>query len=131
MPPNANISEDENELLHPELQLLGGEHTREKDVNVLKELLEVLYLLVVKDKGGEKEGGKRAVKESGGYLVVRELHLVEEDEGVRGACEKVVDVLLVGEAEAEREKGELVDKERVKEVDAEEDDGDEKIVEVF
>lgn len=95
MPPNANISEEEMDLLLPELQLLGDDHPWEKSTGILTELLDVLYFIVVK--GGEE--GKKAVKEAGGYLVIRELHLTVEEEGVRGACERVVDVLLAGEAE--------------------------------
>ena len=142
MPSNASISDEESDLLLPELQLLGDEHTRETDPTILMELLEVLYLVAVKgDRNGkddEKGVGKNAIKDAGGYLVVRELHVVEEDEGVRTACERVVDVLLKGEMEKMeerregREKGGNEEMRRVTELGGGEDeDEDEKVVEIF
>ena len=142
MPSNASISDKESDLLLPELQLLGDEHTRETDPTILMELLEVLYLIVVKGdrdgKNDEKGVGKNAIKDAGGYLVVRELHVVEEDEGVRTACERVVDVLLKGEMEKMeerrkgREKGGNEEMGRVTELGGGEDeDEDEKVIEVF
>ena len=142
MPSNASISEEESDLLLPELQLLGDEHTRETDPTILMELLEVLYLIVVKanrdGKDDEKGAGKNAIKDAGGYLVVRELHVVEEDEGVRTACERVVDVLLKGEMEEmeetkeRRKTQENEETGRVTELgEGEDEDEDEKIVEVF
>ena len=137
MPPNANISDEEMDLLPSELQLLGNEHSREKDVSILMELLEVLYLVIVK--GGDE--GKKEVKDAGGYLIVRELHLAEGDEGVRAGCERVVDVLLVGELEKMHEGGEggedTKKEDRIKEVqqqqqeEEKEEEEEEKIVEVF
>jgi hypothetical protein len=41
------------------------------------------------------------MREGGVYIVVRELHLGWEDEGVRGACERLVEVLM-GDEEGER-----------------------------
>ena len=142
MPSNASISDEESDLLLPELQLLGDEHTRETDPTILMELLEVLYLIVVKGdrdgKNDEKGVGKNAIKDAGGYLVVRELHVVEEDEGVRTACERVVDVLLKGEMEKMeerregREKGGNEGMGRVTEFgEGKDEDEDEKVIEVF
>lgn len=75
----------------PELQLLERDHRREPDLGILKTLIETLYVLV--GKGGKEV--RLAMKEAGAYLVVRELHLEIEDDGVRAACEKVVDVLMI------------------------------------
>ncbi len=44
-------------------------------------------------KGGREV--RMGIKEAGAYLVVRELHLEIEDEGVRAVCERVVDVLMI------------------------------------
>ena len=79
----------------PEIcQYLGNEHVQEKDMQILKTHLETLFLLSTR--GGRD--GARLVKESGTYPVVRELHLDVEDEGVRRACERLVDVLMGDEA---------------------------------
>lgn len=76
--------------LLPELQLLGNDHHREPDVGILKTLVETLYIIL--GKGGKEV--RMEMKEVGAYLVVRELHLDIEDEGVRDACERIVDVLM-------------------------------------
>lgn len=78
-----------------ELQYLGPEQVRETDVRVLGEAVESLYLLV----GRGEEVGKKGVKEGGAYAVLRELHLVVEDDGVRGCVERVVDVLMTEEGD--------------------------------
>lgn len=111
-PHTDSISEAETEALLPELQYLGAEQVREKDVRVLAALLESLYLLVVK-------GGRRAVADAGAYVVVRECHVEVEDEGVREVCERLVQVLMQEEEEGEGGKedvqGERTEKEKKEE----------------
>ena len=115
----------------PELQYLGAEQVRESNVEILKGLLEAIYLLVTR---GDVEGarvekkreGKRLVKEAGTYFVIRELHLGVEDEGVREGCERLVDVLMGEEVEG----GESKVENSVAVKDVEEDD-EEKIIEIF
>ena len=75
-------------------QYLGNEHVQEKDVQILKTHVETLFLLSTR--GGLD--GTRLVKESGTYPLIRELHLDVEDEGVRRACERLVDVLMGDDA---------------------------------
>jgi hypothetical protein len=108
--------------LLPELQYLGSEQVREKDMGVMKGLLETLYLLVVRGdrQGGGKEG-RKVVGEGGTYLVVRELHREVEDEGVREGCERLVDVLMAVEDVEGEGRG-------VEEV---EEDEESKVVEIF
>jgi hypothetical protein len=77
--------------LLPELQFLGNDHRREPDVGILKTLVETIYVLL--GKGGKEV--RMGIKEAGAYLVVRELHLEIEDEGLRAVCERVVDVLMI------------------------------------
>ena len=109
------------------------DQVREKNVEILKQLLEALYLLVVRgDRQGEEEGrveaGKAPVKSAGTYLVIRELHKDVEDEVIRENCERLVDVLMAiddqeeltgriekvggageGEAEAEDEEDKILE----------------------
>ena len=94
-------------MLPEECQFLtsGEDDKEEKDVEIVKLLLETLYLVTAR---GGKEGAD-VVREHGGYVVVRECHLRWEEEAVRGACERIVDVLMVGEEEeAEAVKGGFV-----------------------
>ena len=88
------LSEEEMDSLPEVCQYLGNEHVQEKDVQILKIQLETLFLLSTR--GGVD--GTRLVKESGTYPVIRELHLDVEDEGVRRACERLVDVLMGDDA---------------------------------
>lgn len=83
--------------LLPELQFLGKDHHRESDLGILKTLVETVY--IIPGRGGKEV--RREMKEMGAYLVMRELHLDIEDEGVRMACEKVVDVLMIEEEDGE------------------------------
>ena len=85
------------EQLPEECQYLDGSHMQERDVEILKTHLETLFLLSTR--GGSV--GRGLVKEAGTYPVIRELHLHVEDEGVRGACERLVDVLMGEEAGVE------------------------------
>ena len=80
-----------------ELQFLGPEQKRESDLNIIRNHLETLFLLVTK--GGEK--GKEIVKEAGAYVIIRELHLEVEDEGAREVCERIVQVLMGDEGDCE------------------------------
>jgi len=120
--PDPPFTEAETDQLLPELQYLGSEQVREKDVGVMKGLLETLYLLVVR--GDRQRGGKegrKVVGEGGTYLVVRELHREVEDEGVREGCERLVDVLMaVEDVEGEGRGDEEV-----------EEDEESKVVEIF
>ena len=83
--------------LLPELQFLGEDHHREPDLGILKTLVETVYIIL--GKGGKEMRTK--MKDMGAYLVMRELHLEVEDDGVRAACEKVVDVLMIEDEDGE------------------------------
>ena len=92
----SNITPEEMDLLPEECQYLTPEeHQPEKDITVLGLLLEALYLVIAR-------GGVEAKKIADGksvYPVVRELHLRIDDLMVKRAAEKVVDLLMVDEAE--------------------------------
>ena len=88
---NEEYAEDEMEGLLEDLQLLPPDKERDRDAEILKIHLETLMLLTT-----TKEGRER-LREVGVYYVIRETHLAVEDEGVREACERLVQVLMRGE----------------------------------
>ena len=79
---------EENEELLDELQFLGEDKVREKDTGVLKTFLETLLLLTTTREGRED------LRKAGTYLIIRECHLAVEDDEVREACERLVQVLM-------------------------------------
>ncbi len=126
------------ESMLPELQYLGPEQVLEEDKRVVGGLLDVFYLLAVK---GGKEG-REIIRAAGGYYVVRELHVVVEDEGIREGCERVVQVLMQdeegGEGTAEVAKdeykgdgGRMVTEDDSKKEEKNENDDDDRVVEIF
>lgn len=140
------------DALPEECQYLTPEHQQESDVRVLSIHLETLWLLATR--GGR--GGRTAVRDGGTYPVVRELHLVVEEEGVRRACERLVDVIMgdevvdgsheagvhthqgqghgriVGEMEdGTGEGGMMVTQADLDAQEEEEDDGDDDVVPIF
>ena len=90
-----SYSDAETNILPEELQLLEPSAARENDARVLTALLETLLVLT-----GTREERER-LREVGCYYVVRECHLAVEDEGVREACDRLVQVLMRNE-EGER-----------------------------
>ncbi|TLD26978.1 hypothetical protein PspLS_04739 [Pyricularia sp. CBS 133598] len=100
---------DEEDMLDmlPDLQLLPPGKKREPDSNIVQTHLETLSLLTTTRKGRD------LMREVKVYPIVRETHLRVNDEGVREACDRLVQVLM-------REEGE----------DAEEEDEDDRIVEI-
>ncbi|KAL8825616.1 MAG: hypothetical protein Q9170_007723, partial [Blastenia crenularia] len=124
---SSPFSEEEIALLPAELQLLPPTHVQENNTTVLTEIVEALYLMLAR-------GGKEVVrfmKEGGSYAVLRELHVGVEDEGVRGACERCVD-LLMREHDEKRENGNAsgVIEDRGENGEGEEDE-DDRVVDVF
>ena len=83
-----HYADDETERLPEELQLLEPDAKREQDVSILQTLLEALMVLT-----GTREG-REALRGLGCYYVVRECHLAVDDEGVREACDRMVQVLM-------------------------------------
>lgn len=81
-------SEAETEALPDELQLLEPDAKRETDPTVLATHLETLLALT----GTRRE--REQLRAKGVYYVVRECHLAVEDEIVREACDRVVQVLM-------------------------------------
>jgi len=87
--------DEETEAMPDELQLLPPDKVRETDVGILKTHLDTLLLL------STTKEGREALREVSVYPIVRECHLAVEDEGVREACDRVVQVLMRDEAVTE------------------------------
>ncbi|KAF3767662.1 DUF383-domain-containing protein [Cryphonectria parasitica EP155] len=113
---------DPEEMLEmlPELQLLPPDKERETDPTIIQTHVETLMIFTTTRKGRDH------MREIKVYPVVRETHLRVKDEGVRVACERLVQVLMLDD-EVEGENGP-----RVVELDddEDEDDDDNKVVEV-
>jgi hypothetical protein len=104
--------EEEAMAMLPELQLLPPDKQRDSDPNIVQIHVETLTLLTTTREGRE------LLRSISVYPIIRETHLRVDDEGVREACERLVQVLMRDEAEPGAEAG------------AEENDDDDRIVEV-
>ncbi|KAK4671095.1 Protein hgh1 [Podospora pseudoanserina] len=115
LPIVGNEQYDEDEMLDmlPDLQLLPPDKQRDTDNNNIQTHIETLTLLTTTREGRDL---MRNVKV---YPVIRETHLRVEDDGVREACERLVNVIMADEAEHGAEKA-----------IEEEDDDDNRIVEI-
>lgn len=108
-----SLDPEENLELHSDLQFLPPDKKREPDTHILTTHAESLLLLTTTKEGRE------ILREAGTYLVLRECHLQVENDEVRDAIERVVQVLKRDEADEEKNEGE------------ESDEDDDKIVEIL
>ncbi|KAL9620024.1 MAG: hypothetical protein Q9160_005402 [Pyrenula sp. 1 TL-2023] len=115
---SEEFSEEESAAMPPDLQLLPPDKARDADKDILVTHLETLLLLTTTREGRE------VMREKKVYPIVRETHLHVEDDEVREACDRLVQMLLRDE---EGEGAAAVSGERVEEVE----DEDEKIVEIL
>lgn len=90
--------EDMLEML-PDLQLLPPDKKRDDDATIIQTHVETLMLLTSTKEGREL---MRSVKV---YPIVRETHARVDDENVREACDRLVQVLMRDEEEEEEEAG--------------------------
>lgn len=121
-------SDEDTEGMLDELQLLEPDKEREKDVEIMKTHLETLLLLSTTIEGREV---LRRIKV---YPIVRECHLQVEDEGVREACDRVVQIIMRKEEGEEDDEAPNRDdnKGRLLELkDDDDEDEDEKIVDIL
>lgn len=110
---------DDTMSMLPELQLLPPDKERETDPTIVQTHVETLMIFTTTRQGRDH---MRQIKV---YPVIRETHLRVKDEGVRVACERLVQVLMLDD-EVEERGGP-----RVQEIEEEEEeDDDEKVVEV-
>lgn len=85
---NEEYSDEDSENMLPELQLLPEDKKREPDCAILQTHVETLMLLTT------TRPGRDVLREIQVYPIVRETHLQVEDDGVREACERLVQVLM-------------------------------------
>lgn len=121
-------SDEDTEGMLDELQLLEPDKERERDVEIMKAHLESLLLLSTTVEGREV---LRRVKV---YPIIRECHLHSDDESVQEACDRVVQIIMRNEEGEEEEippphmGGESG---RMVELNNDEEDEDEKIVDII
>ncbi|KAL1311417.1 hypothetical protein AAFC00_001579 [Neodothiora populina] len=81
-------SDEDTEGMPDELQLLPPDKEREKEHDITKIHLDTLLLLTTTREGRDK------LREKKTYPIIRELHLQTEDDEVREACDRLVQVLM-------------------------------------
>ena len=109
---SEEYSEDESSAMLPDLQLLPPDKQRDNDPEIMVTHLETLLLLTTTLEGRTK------MRDVQVYPIIRECHLNVDHEGVREACDRLVQVLKRDEG---GEEGFVTV----------EDDEDDKIVEIF
>jgi hypothetical protein len=121
-------SDDDTEGMLDELQLLEPDKEREKDLEIMKAHIETLLLLCTTQESREV---LRRVKV---YPIIRECHLHVDDDDVREACDRVVQIIQRKEEGEEEDIPSGVGGDSGKMValnNEEEDDEDERIVDVL
>ncbi|KAI0843182.1 DUF383-domain-containing protein [Hypoxylon sp. FL0890] len=98
LPIMGNEEYDEEEMMSmlPDLQLLPPDKERDSDPNIIQTHVETLLLLSTTREGRDQ---MRDVKV---YPIIRETHLRVDNEGVRDACERLVQVLMRDEADPDK-----------------------------
>lgn len=121
------FSEEEAMEMLPDLQLLPPDKKRESDNSIVVTHLETLLLLTTTREGRDR---MRAVKV---YPIIRECHLHVDDDDVREACDRIVQVLLRDEeGEGTGEAAALLDAKAQAEAGTQQDqDEDQKVLELF
>lgn len=100
------FKEEEMLELPEDLQLLGKDKRRDSDAGNIQTHVETLMLLTT------TRIGRDILRANGVYYVIRECHLAVEDDGVREACERLVQVLMRDE-EGEEVSGDMKALERI------------------
>ncbi|KAI5866630.1 DUF383-domain-containing protein [Durotheca rogersii] len=85
---NEEYDEDEMMSMLPDLQLHPPDKQRDPDPNIIQTHVETLLLLSTTRKGRDQ------MREVQVYPIIRETHLRVDNEGVRDACERLVQVLM-------------------------------------
>lgn len=119
---NEELSDEDTEGMLADLQLLPPDKERDFDPEILVTHLETLLLL------STSREGRDIMRRIKAYPIIRECHLHVENEKVREACDRLVQVLLRDEADADADDGKHV---AGGQPHNEEEDDDQKIVEIF
>ncbi|KAL2863100.1 protein HGH1 [Aspergillus lucknowensis] len=106
-------TEEETANMLPDLQLLPPDKTRDSDCGIISTHLETLLLLTTTREGRAR---LRAVNV---YPLIRECHLHVDDDNVREACDRLVQVLMRDEEDDKRSSA------------SQSQDDDRKVVELF
>ncbi len=114
---SETYDEEDAMAMLPDLQLLPPDKQRDPDHNIIQTHIETLTLLT------STKQGRDLMRDIKVYPIIRETHLHIGDEGVREACERLVQVLMRNEAEEAAEIGALASADS-------DDENDEWIVEV-
>ncbi|OTB06362.1 hypothetical protein M426DRAFT_319097 [Hypoxylon sp. CI-4A] len=125
LPIMGNEEYDEDEMLSmlPDLQLLPPDKQRDSDPHIVQTHVETLLLL------SSTREGRDQMREVKVYPIIRETHLRVNNEGVRDACERLVQVLMRDEADpAETGRVEEVDDGDQDAKDDDDDDDDNQII---
>lgn len=112
------FEEEESTDMLPDLQLLPPDKQRDSDHGIITTHLETLMLLTTTREGRDK------MREIKVYPIVRECHLHVDNEDVREACDRLVQVLMRSE-EGEEDPAQIEAQPQQKQ------DEDEKVVELF
>ncbi|TVY31342.1 Protein HGH1-like protein, partial [Lachnellula occidentalis] len=101
LPITGNEEYDEMEMLDmlPDLQLLPPDKKRDSDHGIIKTHVETLTLLTTTREGRDK------LREITVYPVIRETHMRVENDDVREACDRLVQVLMRDEEGEEVDHG--------------------------
>lgn len=117
--------DEESMSMLPDLQLLPPDKKRDSDNTIITTHLETLLLLTTSREGRER---MRAVQV---YPVIRECHLHVDDESVREACDRLVQVIMRDEeGEGAQTESEL-SKAQTQLGNGPTEDEDEKVTELF
>jgi hypothetical protein len=98
LPLMGNEEFDEEDMLSmlPDLQLLDPDKARDSDHTIIQTHVETLMLLTT------TREGRDLMREIKVYPIIRELHLQVDNDGVREACERLVQVLMRDEEGEEK-----------------------------
>lgn len=116
---NEEYDMEETMAMLPDLQLLPPDKQRDSDPSIIQTHVETLMLLTTTRPGRER------MREVQVYPIVRETHLRVEHEGVKEVCDRLVQVLMRDEEDAEKgvvDEGKVgLGNDQVKEVDEDDD----------
>jgi hypothetical protein len=98
LPITGNEEYEEDDMLNmlPDLQLLPPDKTRDPDPTIIQTHVETLMLLTT------TREGRDLMREIKVYPIIRETHLQVENDDVREACERLVQVLMRDEEGEEK-----------------------------